>query len=246
MRSYILIFFLITISESSQVTFIVNMARETVVAGDGNYPAVYVSGANLNGPNGIEMINNSDGTWELTIELSPGEYTYKFRNGFYDYWDSPGWEGDNELINGGCAFGEYFDRLLIVEDNDMTEGIYCFESCDEYCSEESSTEYSLIWNDEFEGNGSIDTSKWHHQTQLPNGNSWFNGEIQHYTDRLDNSYVSNGTLKIVAKKETYTDQGHTKDYTSARLNSKYAFTYGKIEARAKLPEGVGTWPAIWS
>ena len=245
MRSYILIFFLITISEASQVTFIVNMARETVVAGDGNYPAVYVSGANLNGPNGIEMINNSDGTWELTIELSPGEYTYKFRNGFYDYWDSPGWEGDNELINGGCAFGEYFDRLLIVEDNDITEGIYCFESCDEYCSEESSTEYSLIWNDEFEGNGSIDTSKWHHQTQLPNGNSWFNGEIQHYTDRLDNSYVSNGTLKIVAKKETYTNQGHTKDYTSARLNSKYAFTYGKIEARAKLPEGVGTWPAIW-
>ena len=42
------------------------MAREKVVAGDGNYPAVYVSGANLNGPNGIEMINNSDGTWELS------------------------------------------------------------------------------------------------------------------------------------------------------------------------------------
>ena len=89
------------------------------------------------------------------------------------------------------------------------------------------------------------TLKWHHQTQMPNGYSWFNGEIQHYTDRLDNSYVSNGTLKIIAKKETYTDQGHTKNYTSARLNSKFAFTYGKIEARAKLPQGIGTWPAIW-
>ena len=51
--------------------------------------------------------------------------------------------------------------------------------------------------------------------------------------------------KIVAKKETYTDQGHTKEYTSARLNSKYAITYGKVEIRAKLPEGIGTWPAIW-
>ena len=70
-------------------------------------------------------------------------------------------------------------------------------------------------------------------------------EIQHYTNRTDNSYVSNGTLKIVAKKETYTNQGHTKQYTSARLNSKYAFRYGRVEIKAKLPKGVGTWPAIW-
>ena len=54
-------------------------------------------------------------------------------------------------------------------------------------------------------------------------------------------------MHIVAKQETYTDpvQGITKDYTSARLNSKFAFTYGRVEARAKLPAGVGTWPAIW-
>ena len=63
--------------------------------------------------------------------------------------------------------------------------------------------------------------------------------------RTQNSYVSNGTLKIVAKAETFTDQGYTKEYTSARLNSKYAFTYGKVEIRAKLPEGIGTWPALW-
>ena len=63
---------------------------------------------------------------------------------------------------------------------------------------------------------------------------------------MENSYVSDGTLKIVAKKEEFTDQGHTKQYTSARLNSKYAFTYGTVEVRAKLPTGVGTWPAIWT
>ena len=91
----------------------------------------------------------------------------------------------------------------------------------------------------------IDSSKWFHQTRLPNGGSWFNGEIQHYTDRLSNAYVSDGTLKIVARKETFTDQGVTKEYTSARLNSKFAFKYGKVDVRAKMPIGRGTWPAIW-
>ena len=244
MRLYIFILSFITFTNATQVTFIVDMSEETVVAGEGNYPAVYVSGSNLNGPGGIEMTDNGDGTWELTTDLISGDYTYKFRNGYYDYWDGPGWEGDNGLIEGGCAVGEYFDRIVSVNNSDIVEGVFCFGSCDENCFGDS-IEYTLIWNDEFDGSGAIDPSKWFHQTQLPNGNSWFNNELQHYTNRLDNSYVSDGTLKIVAKKETYTDQGQTKEYTSARLNSKYAFTYGKVEIKAKLPEGVGTWPAIW-
>jgi beta-glucanase (GH16 family) len=104
----------------------------------------------------------------------------------------------------------------------------------------------LIWADEFNYTGAIDSSKWFHQTKLPAGGSWYNGEIQHYTDELTNSSVANGELKILAKKETYTDQGVTKQYTSARLNSKFAFKYGRIEVRAKLPTGAGTWPAIWT
>lgn len=104
---------------------------------------------------------------------------------------------------------------------------------------------NLVWSDEFNGSGAIDSGKWHHQTQLPNGWSWYNGEIQHYTDRTVNSYLSDGDMHLVAKKETFTDQGVTKEYTSARLNSKFAFTYGKVEVRAILPTGVGTWPAIW-
>jgi len=244
MRLYIFILSFITFTNATQVTFIIDMSEETVVAGEGNYPAVYVSGSNLNGPGGIEMTDNGDGTWELTTDLESGDYTYKFRNGYYDYWDGPGWESDNGLIEGGCASGEYFDRIVSVNNSDIVEGVFCFGSCDENCSGDS-IEYTLIWNDEFDGSGAIDPSKWFHQTQLPNGNSWFNNELQHYTNRLDNSYVSDGTLKIVAKKETYTDQGQTKEYTSARLNSKYAFTYGKVEIKAKLPEGVGTWPAIW-
>lgn len=103
----------------------------------------------------------------------------------------------------------------------------------------------LVWQDEFEEDGALDSSKWFHQTELPNGDSWFNGEIQHYTDRLENTYVEDGIMQLVAKQETYTDQGVTKSYTSARLNSKFAFTYGRIEVKAKLPTGAGTWPAIW-
>lgn len=114
---------------------------------------------------------------------------------------------------------------------------------------------TLVWYDEFNNDedtyisgvdNAVDATKWFHQTKFPNGSSWYNGEIQHYTNRKVNAYVSDGTLKIVAKKENFTEQGQTKNYTSARLNSKFAFTYGTIEIRAKLPTGVGTWPAIWT
>jgi len=116
-------------------------------------------------------------------------------------------------------------------------GQYIYAAC--------TTFSNLVWSDEFNVVGAVNASNWFLQTQLTAGNSWYNGEVQHYTNRQDNSYVSNGTLKIVAKKENYTDQGVTKQYTSARLNSKYAFTYGRVEVRAKLPTGAGTWPAIW-
>lgn len=103
----------------------------------------------------------------------------------------------------------------------------------------------LVWSDEFDVNGAVNPTKWHHQTQLIAGNSWANGEVQHYTNQLANSFVNGGFLNIVAKKEPYTDQGVTKQYTSARLNSKFAFKYGRVDVRAKLPIEAGTWPAIW-
>ena len=118
--------------------------------------------------------------------------------------------------------------------------------------------YVLVWSDEFENDGSVylsgqtnvvDPAKWYHQTYPVNGGQgWHNNEEQHYTDRLDNSYVSDGTLKIKAIKETYSNPqtGSFQNYTSARLNSKYAFTYGKVEVKAKLPPEQGTWPAIWT
>lgn len=103
----------------------------------------------------------------------------------------------------------------------------------------------LVWSDEFTTNGAVDANNWFHQTQLPSGGSWFSGEVQHYTNLETNSFADAGYLNIVAKKETFTDQGVTKQYTSARLNSKFAFKYGRIDVRAKVPIETGSWPAIW-
>lgn len=103
----------------------------------------------------------------------------------------------------------------------------------------------LVWSDEFTTNGTVNSTNWHHQTQIPAGGNWFNGEQQHYTNRIENSSVNEGSLNIVAIKETFTDQGYTKQYTSARLNSKFAFRYGRVDIRAKVPKNQGSWPAIW-
>lgn len=99
---------------------------------------------------------------------------------------------------------------------------------------------SLIFAEEFNYSGAPDDSKWTYDT---GAGGWGNNESQHYTTRPENVIVENGMLKITARKEAY--EGAS--YTSARLKTqgKFAFTYGKVEVRAKLPEGGGTWPAIW-
>ncbi|MEN9497626.1 MAG: hypothetical protein RL750_525 [Bacteroidota bacterium] len=99
---------------------------------------------------------------------------------------------------------------------------------------------SMVWSDEFDIPGAPNASKWGYDV---GAGGWGNNESQHYTNRLDNAVVSNGTLKIIAKSESFSGSS----YTSARLLSrnKFSFKYGKIEVSAKLPTGVGTWPAIW-
>ncbi len=103
--------------------------------------------------------------------------------------------------------------------------------------------WKLVWADEFDKNGLPDTTRWNYDTR---GNSygWGNNEAQWYTvARQENARIENGILKITAIKEP--TQG--KNYSSARLTTKNKgdWKYGKIEVRAKLPAGNGTWPAIW-
>jgi beta-glucanase (GH16 family) len=102
------------------------------------------------------------------------------------------------------------------------------------------TDYTnLVWSDEFNTDGAPDTTKWAYDLGIGT-DGWGNNEAQSYTNASDNVIVADGNLKITAKKVG-------SDYTSARLKSegKFDFTYGKVEVRAKLPVGGGTWPAIW-
>lgn len=100
----------------------------------------------------------------------------------------------------------------------------------------------LIWADEFNVDGSPCDDNWSYN--VGNNNGWGNGEQQYYLrNDSDNVIIEDGVLKITAIKETY--RGF--QYTSTRMltQDKFSFQYGKVEVRAKLPSGGGTWPAIW-
>ncbi|MCL4115714.1 UNVERIFIED_CONTAM: hypothetical protein GTU68_003852 [Idotea baltica] len=102
----------------------------------------------------------------------------------------------------------------------------------------SNNNYTLVWSDEFNYKGKPDNSKWGYDFGFI-----ANQEEQYYTDSLKNARVEEGNLIIETHKETITN----KEYTSARLTTKdlALWKYGRIEVRAKLPKGIGMWPAIW-
>lgn len=102
--------------------------------------------------------------------------------------------------------------------------------------------YQLVWADEFNYTGLPDSTKWGYDLGVGNW-GWGNNELQTYTNRPENVYVDNGVMTITALKERYDNS----DYTSARVVSRQKgdWLYGRVEVRAKLPEGKGTWPAIW-
>jgi beta-glucanase (GH16 family) len=101
---------------------------------------------------------------------------------------------------------------------------------------------NLVWFDEFNTDGAPDAAKWGYNLGTGD-NGWGNNEKQNYTNSATNVIVQGGSLKITAKKESSGGEA----YSSARLvsDNKFKFKYGKIEVRAKLPTGAGTWPAIW-
>jgi beta-glucanase (GH16 family) len=123
-------------------------------------------------------------------------------------------------------------------------------------------EWELTWYDEFDG-AELDADKWSFERNCRGG---FNNELQCYTNRQGSStesnvYFEDGVMHIVAREENFSGQAKQDDeagydvndtsanrgYTSARLRTKYKgdWKYGRIEVRAKLPQGQGIWPAIW-
>jgi beta-glucanase (GH16 family) len=108
---------------------------------------------------------------------------------------------------------------------------------------------NLVWADEFsEAAGTpIRDDRWMHEV---GGHGWGNGELQTFTDRTVNSvHDGGGDLDLIARRERFRGRdGYTRDYTSARIITKgrFAFTYGKVEARIKSPAGTGLWPIFWA
>lgn len=114
--------------------------------------------------------------------------------------------------------------------------------CSYYGCDRSSN-WNLVWSDEFDYSGMPDTNIWNYDT-IGNAWGWGNNELQFYTSHNPkNVEVQNGILSIIARRDTIAG----KQYSSARLTTKHkkSFQYGRIEVRAKLPKGRGTWPAIW-
>jgi beta-glucanase (GH16 family) len=105
---------------------------------------------------------------------------------------------------------------------------------------------TLVWADEFNYTGLPDTTKWGYDVGdgCPKNCGWGNNEMQYYTaNRKENARVEDGHLVIEAHHETMVN----KTYSSARLVSrgKGDWTYGRMDIRAKIPQGLGVWPAIW-
>jgi beta-glucanase (GH16 family) len=100
-------------------------------------------------------------------------------------------------------------------------------------------EWRLVWSDEFDSPGLPDSSKW---TADVGGSGWGNNELQYYSEaRPENARVEGGLLIVEARREPLGGRA----YSSARLKTRTGWMYGRIEVRAKLPRGRGTWPAIW-
>jgi beta-glucanase (GH16 family) len=103
------------------------------------------------------------------------------------------------------------------------------------------TDADLVWKDDFNGD-KLNMSDWNYEYHAP---GWVNNELQEYVDAAENLYVKDGTLVIQAVKKTGADGKAT--YTSGRVNTqrKHDFTYGRFEAKLKVPNGKGFLPAFW-
>lgn len=120
------------------------------------------------------------------------------------------------------------------------DGTYLPTNNDGYATPDHYSGYNLAWSDEF-NNSKLDMNVWNTET---GGTGWGNHELENYTGRLQNVFLSNGNLIIEARKENYGDN----NYTSARLTTqgKKELQFGRVDVRAKLPVQKGMWPAIWA
>jgi len=135
-----------------------------------------------------------------------------------------------------CTIGTS-QAIATIVNSDLT---YLPTDTTGYTTPASYTGYQLLWSDEFSGN-TLNLQNW--TFDIGNNSGWGNQELENYTSRVNNVFVSAGNLIIEADQESY--QGS--NYTSARIKTEgiQQFTYGRIDIRAKLPVAHGMWPALW-
>ncbi|MDE2865363.1 MAG: glycoside hydrolase family 16 protein [Gemmatimonadota bacterium] len=141
-----------------------------------------------------------------------------------------------EMCRSGCDRNGWH-RLSIVP----LIFLFSASACGDGATEDEAS-WRLVWSDEFEGPaGQLpDPANW----AFDIGTDWGNAQLEFDTDRPENvSLDGNGNLAITARQESY--QGSA--YTSGRIKTQGLFeqTYGRFEARIKLPVGQGIWPAFW-
>ncbi|MFW2377415.1 MAG: family 16 glycosylhydrolase [Cellulophaga baltica] len=185
-----------------------------------NYPyADYSNQWTLSAPDGLETL--SLGGTAFLGYYTGGDHNYRIFS-----------RTANEMIlttaDGNNEFNWWF--ILTADDEGVVQ-------------EPSSVDVTftnLIWSDDFDVDGTPNAANW---TYDIGAGGWGNNESQYYTNSTNNAVVSDGTLKITAKAETFSGS----NYTSARLKSQglFDFTYGRVDIRAKLPQAGGTWPALW-
>ncbi len=182
----------------------------------------------------LSAVVSNDNSGNVTLTASAtGATTYDFNFG----------NGAFQLVPTGTITYKYISSgtytVMVIAKN--ATGSSAAKSVDVTVSV-TATSASLIWSDEFNTPGAPDPTKWGYDIGTGSG-GWGNNELQFYTNRSQNVIIENGVLKINAIKESFSGS----NYTSARLLSKdkFSFKYGRIETRAKVPAGVGTWPAIW-
>ena len=176
------------------------------------------------------IIDNADGTSTLDIG-----------NGFLSYW---------VVIGGQYEITELTaDRLVVRGISQPFNGDDPLAWYSTFVPEDSGNGggndpsfETLVFEENFDTPGAPDPAVWNYDIGTGD-NGWGNGESQYYTDRPENIIVEDGLLKITARQESFMGSA----YTSSRIQSyqKFEFQYGRVDIRAKLPTGGGTWPALW-
>lgn len=207
-----------TVSLSSKAAEAVTIAYITE-------PGTAVAGEDFTATSGTLTIAAGESSGSISIEVT-GDSLRTANEAFYVQLSAP--------VN--CTLKTAKGTGTIINEN----GLYLPVDDAGYTTPGSYPGYTLVWADEFDQK-EVNTAWW--TFEQGNNNGWGNNELEFYTDRPQNAFVSDGSLIIEARQEAYSGY----NYTSARMitKNKKTFKYGRVDIRAKLPKTKGIWPALW-